>query len=135
MTPLRWLDFEISEGDDGTTTLDALTSVRPADRDALAADIVRVLDWAHTRYPGVQGPVEEGGDWDFDLQLVESATGATLHYDAGATLHYDAGARRLVWPGDVAAPPRLTVALTLSGSVAFCSALSAAFGLDGPAHG
>jgi hypothetical protein len=127
MTPLRWLDFEISEGDDGTTTLDALTSVRPADRDALAADIVRVLDWAHTRYPGVQGPVEEGGDWDFDLQLVESA--------AGATLHYDASARRLVWHGDAAAPPRITVALTVSGTPAFCDALQAAFGLADPSDG
>ena len=127
MTPLRWLDFDTSEGDDGVTTFDALASVRPADRDALAADIVRVLDWAHTRYPGVQGPVEEGGDWDFDLQLVESATDATLHYDAAA--------RRVVWPGDAATPPRFTVALPLSGPPAFCSALSAAFGLDGPADG
>lgn len=127
MTPLRWLDFDTSEGDDGVTTFDALASVRPADRDALAADIVRVLDWAHTTYGGTCGPVEEGGDWDYDLQLVESA--------ADATLHYDAAARRLVWPGDGAAPPRLTVALTLSGPPAFCSALSAAFGLDGPADG
>lgn len=127
MTPLRWLDFERSDDGDGVTTFDALASVRPADRDALAADIVRVLDWAHTTYGGTCGPVGEGGDWDFDLQLVESATDATLHYDAAA--------RRLIWPGDGTAPPRLTVALTLSGPPAFCSALTAAFGLDEPADG
>lgn len=123
MTLLRWLDFDTSHGDDGTTTFDALASVRPADRDALGAEITRVLDWAHRTFPGARGPVEEGGDWDFDLQLVESAGTAALHYDTGA--------RCVVWQGEPAAPPRTTVALTLSGTAAFGDALRAAFGLDG----
>lgn len=128
LSPLRWLDFDFSEDGDGTGTFDALASVRPADRDALAADLVRVLDWAYTRFPGPRGPVGEGGEWDHDLQLVEC--------DApDATLRYDADARRVVWPADAGDAPRLTVALTLSGTDAFCEALRAAFGLDDRSDG
>lgn len=124
MTALHWLDFECSDDGEGTGTFDALASVRPADRDALSADIARVLDWAH-RFSGPRGPVGEGGEWDFDLQRVES--GAT-----DATPHFDAAARRVVWSGDESGSARVTVALTLSGTTAFCDAFRAAFGLDEP---
>jgi len=125
MTPLRWLDFEFSDDGEGTGTFDALASVRPADRDALGADIARVLDWAH-RFGGPRGPVGEGGEWDYDLQRVESAA-------TDATPHYDTSVRRVVWSGggdDEGGGTRVTVAFTLSGTAAFCDALRAAFGVD-----
>jgi NAD(P)-dependent dehydrogenase (short-subunit alcohol dehydrogenase family) len=52
---------------------------------AVHAEIVRVLDWAHAEFPGRRGPLDEGFDWDYDLQgLLEYTAPQVLHYDEAA---------------------------------------------------
>jgi hypothetical protein len=96
---LRWLDFDYSEGDDGTGVFDALTSVELRHAEAVQAEVDDVLAWAEQHFPGRRAPVEEGGDWDFELQLTDE-------------------------PGD---PPRRCFSLTLSGAAAFCEAFRERF--------
>lgn len=65
---LQWLSFELSDGDDGVSTLDAMASVREAGQlDALRAEAAQVLAWAWQCFPGRHGPVEDGGLWDHEL--------------------------------------------------------------------
>lgn len=124
---LRYLDFDYSEDGEGTGTWDALASVTPAHWSALRAELLLVLDWAHQRFGGQRGPIEEGGDWDYDLQaLQEGACALHLHYTPG-----EPGATgQLQAHGEPHAPERYTVSLSLSGGAAFGAALRAQFALD-----
>lgn len=117
--PLDYLDFDYSEDDEGTGCWDALASVTAARVPALAAEIEQLLRWAHG-LPGRRGPVEEGGDWDYDLQAQdESGHPLPWRFDArSATLHSAACAQG-----------RTTVSLSLSGRAAFAQALGEAFGI------
>ncbi len=67
--PLRYLAFDISEGEESVTTLDAVASTSSAEHAAVVAEAQRVLDWAWHRFPRTHGPVEDGMDWDHDLQV------------------------------------------------------------------
>jgi hypothetical protein len=71
--PLNYLIFERSEGDDGIVSFDAMASTQAAQHAAVMAEAQQVLDWARARYPHTEGPVEEGMDWDHDLQVSEEA--------------------------------------------------------------
>lgn len=121
--PLHYLDFDYSEDFEGTGTFDAMAAVAPAQVAALHAEVVQVLAWAHAQFPGMQGPADEGGEWDYDLCAVqEVATPLALAFDnASCTIAVQAGL-----PG----PARTTVTLSISGSSMFCSALRESFGLD-----
>lgn len=66
---LRYLSFDLSDGDDGVTTLDALASTPADQHEAVMAEVRQVLDWAELHHPGQQGPLEEGGTWLHDLQV------------------------------------------------------------------
>lgn len=101
MTALRWLDFDYSEGTDDTGVFDPMTSVAPARAAAVEAEIAQVLAWAEAHFAGLRGPVEEGGAWDADLQVVEEEDRSGL---------------------------RQSYSFTLSGSPAFCEAFRAQFG-------
>ncbi|MET0541777.1 MAG: hypothetical protein ABWZ88_08480 [Variovorax sp.] len=103
MTPLRWLDFDYSEGTDDTGVFDALASVAPVHAPDVEAEIAQVLVWAEEVFPGRRGPVDDGGEWDADWQVTR-------------------GER-----DDSDGPVRDTFALTLSGSFAFCEAFRARF--------
>lgn len=120
---LQYLDFDYSEDDEGTGTWDAMASVAPGHLPALIGELEQVLAWAHQVFPGRRGPIDEGGDWDFDLQTLRE--GSVPHQ-----LHYDTSTHRIaVLPG--ARDPQLhTVTLSLSGSAAFGVALRERFGLD-----
>lgn len=67
---LKYLSFERSEGDDGVHTLEAVASTLAAHHDAVMDEVAGVLDWARQRFAHTQGPVEDGYDWDHDLQVV-----------------------------------------------------------------
>lgn len=117
---LDYLDFDYSEDDEGTGCWDAMASVPATRVPALARELEQLLRWAHADFAGRRGPVEEGGDWDYELQAQD---------DGGQTLpwRFDAAAARLhcVAAGD----GRTTVSLSLSASAAFSEALREAFGL------
>lgn len=66
---MAYLSFEISEGDDGVTTLDAMASTPAAQHAAVMAEVQQVLDWAWRHFPHAHGPVDEGQDWDHQLHI------------------------------------------------------------------
>lgn len=116
---LSYLDFEFSEDAEGHGSFDAMASAAPDQVAALQAEVARVLAWAH-RIFGKPAPLEEGGEWDFELQGVQEVpTTLDVWFDA------DEG-RVGLRPGQAGAP-RITLSLTLGGSPAFCAAFRREF--------
>ena len=120
---LRYLHFDYAEDSEGTGTLEAMAATWPELVAAVQAEVVQVLDWAHTAFAGRCGPLDEGGDWDFDLQGQQEFT-------APETWHYDPLAHRLSVLAGLPGKPRHTVTLCLSGNADFCAAFRQQFGLE-----
>jgi hypothetical protein len=102
---LQFLDFEFSEDPEGCGSFDAMVSVRQEQLAAARAEIAEVMDWAETAFAGQRAPLDEGGEWDVDLQA----------------------------RADEAVPPWHVLTLSISGSAAFCAAFRQRFGLEGAA--
>lgn len=119
---LDYLDFEFSEDGDGRGSFDAMASAAPAQLAALQAEVAAVLQWAYGAF-GEPGPVDEGAEWDCELQGVrEEPTPLDVRFDARAgTLDLRPGA---------VGQPRVTLSLTLGGTPSFCAAFRDAFGVD-----
>jgi hypothetical protein len=66
---VKFLSFELSESTDGVTTLEAMAATPAAEQAAVMAEVQQVLDWAWRHFPQGHGPVDEGHDWDHDLQV------------------------------------------------------------------
>jgi hypothetical protein len=66
---LNYLSFDFSEGEEGVMTLEAMASTSADEHAAVMAEVERVLAWASGRFPHSHGPVEDGMDWDHDLQV------------------------------------------------------------------
>ena len=120
---LDYLDFDYSEDDEGTATWDALASVAAERLPALTAEVEQLLGWAHRAFAGRRGPIEEGGDWDYDLHGMQEMT-------APEALHYDAATRQLSVEAGPPGKSRHTLTLSLSGTPAFCEAFIQQFGLN-----
>jgi len=120
---LDYLDFDYTENDDGHGSFDAMAAVSPAQWPALQAEVQSVLAWAQREFPGARGALEEGGQWDCELQGVRE-TPTPLH------LRFDEGSGRLQVADGAPGQPRITLSLTLSGTPAFCAALREAFTID-----
>jgi hypothetical protein len=97
---MHYLSFDLSDDAQGIVTIEALASTGAAGHAAVMAEVQQVLDWAWRHFGHSHGPVEDGMDWDHDLQVV-------------------------VEPGDWHA-----VTLTLAVSAAFAEAFEAAFMAD-----
>lgn len=116
---LAYLDFDFAEGHAGEGSFDAMAAVGPAQLAPLEAELLAVLDWA-SRHFGPPAPLEEGGEWDVELQGVrELATALQVQWTPGA--------RTLAWQEGATAPPRTTLSVTLTGTAAFCDAFRQAF--------
>ncbi|MDR0213093.1 MAG: hypothetical protein LBJ15_03695 [Comamonas sp.] len=118
---LDYLEFDYSEDEEGTGTWDAMASVKAERVAALAAEIAQLLQWALRRFSGRQGAVEEGMDWDYDLQS-QDEDGQPL------PARFDIASGQLTL--QASATGYTTVSLSLSGSAQFGDALREAFGLD-----
>jgi len=121
MTSLHYLDFDYSEDEHGHGCFEAMVSV-PAHRVAAAReDIARVLDWAFAHFPDLRAPLEEGGEWDYQLESQQE-------WSVPETLHYDEVTGRFsAQPGEPG-EPRQVLTLSLSGSAQFCEAFRRHFG-------
>ncbi|MFZ4287165.1 hypothetical protein [Variovorax sp. HJSM1_2] len=120
---LRFLDFDYSEDDAGNGVFDALAAVWPDQVATLHAEVTRVLTWAYEQFPDGHGPLDEGGEWDYDLSGTQESSGIQL-------LTFDVETQSLsITPGQ---PGRLryTLSLSLSGTPAFCAALREQFAMD-----
>ena len=118
---LHFLDFDYSEDEEGTGTWDAMASV-PTDRlPELLAEITALLDWAHTEFGALRGPVETGGLWDYDLQCERDGLPLLA---LGFDIH-----ERQIHPRPQSQPQAwVTLTLTLSGGPAFAAAFMDRFG-------
>lgn len=123
--PLNYLHFDRSDagGDDTPASLDAMASVTAAHWPALQTELAQVLAWAHAQFPQGPGPLDEGHDWDLDLQ-------ATQERSRADRLHFDVASGELRSQLDGAELLRHSVRLLLSGTPAFCSAFLARFPAD-----
>lgn len=116
---LDYLDFDHSGDAEGHGSFDAMAAVAPTQWPALQAEVVRLLGWAEREF-GPAAALDEGGEWDYELQAVrETSVPLRVQYAAGSLSLRDAGA----------GVPRITLSLTLSGTPAFCEALRLAFDL------
>jgi hypothetical protein len=120
---LNYLDFDYCEDEQGWGTFDAVASTQAPQVAAVQAEIAQVLDWAHTAFPNLRAPLDEGGEWDFNLQ-------GQQEWSAHEVLHYHPQTHQFSSHLNPAGPARHTVTLSLSGSVQFCDALRQQFGLD-----
>jgi hypothetical protein len=123
MSTLNYLHFDCSEDDTGCVSFEAMASVVVSQWDALQAELLQILNWATHHYPGVQGPLVEDGDWDFDLQAhLESSNPLILEY---VPEERDLYSHLLEDPLQ-----RYNIVLTLSGTQGFAEALRERFALD-----
>lgn len=113
---LDYLDFEYSEDEDGNGTWDAMASVAESRWAALLDEVRQVLHWASHDFRGHRAPLDEGGDWDFDLSAQDDDHGSALR------IRWDGAARAI----DAQTPQTggyTTLTLTLTGNAAFGDAL------------
>jgi VCBS repeat-containing protein len=66
---MDFLTFELDEVDDGVSSLEAMASTAAGQHGAVMAEVQQVLDWAWSRFPKSHGPIDDGMDWDHDLQV------------------------------------------------------------------
>lgn len=116
---LHYLDFDFSEDEEGHGSFDAMASAAPAQLQALQAELQRVLAWAHRTF-GPPAPLEEGGEWDYELQGVQEVP-------APLDVRYDAASDRIALQPGPPGTPRITLSLTLTGRQPFCDAFRAEF--------
>ncbi len=120
---LNYLDFEHSEDADGVATFEAMASVVGAAQvAAVHAEVAQVLSWAHRHFGDSRGPVDEGFDWDHDLQ-------GQAEYTAVESLHFDEATGRISAQLQAPGVPRHSVTLAISASPAFADAFRQAFAL------
>ena len=120
---LNYLHFDYGEDTEGVGTLEAMASTWPEQVAAVQAEVAYVLDWAYAAFPDRRGPIEEGGDWDYDLQGMQEFT-------APQTIRYDEVTRQFSVDLGPAGKPRHTVTVSFSGTSEFCAAFRQQFGLE-----
>lgn len=120
---LNYLDFDYSEDEQGNGSFDAMASTAAVHVAAVRAEISQVLDWAHATFPQQRAPLDEGGEWDYNLE-------GQQEWSAHEAISYDEVTGKFSSQLGPAGAPRHTVTLSLSGGVQFCEAFRRRFGLD-----
>lgn len=121
---LQLLDFDCTEDAEGVVCWDALTQAAPAHNSALLDEVAQVLAWCHRFDPHGPGPLEDGANWDFDLQVTLLAEDPPLRADARFDL---ASGRVQIVPA--AGSRQMALSLSLSGTPAFAQAFREHAGL------
>ncbi len=118
---LQYLEFDCSEDTEGVVCWDALAQPAASHTAALLREVTQLLSWANRFSPQGPGPLDEGADWDFDLQI-------QLHHpnspnSTPAQTQWQAAQQTL----DIRPAPgpddRAELSLSLSGTPAFAQAL------------
>ncbi len=66
---MNYLIFDLSDDAHGVTTMEAMASTSAAQHAAVMAEVQQVLEWAWRSFAQTHGPLDEGMDWDHDLQV------------------------------------------------------------------
>ena len=117
---LNYLEFDYSEDADGVGTFDALAATAPAHNAAVLAEVAAVLAWAHHAFEAQRAPLDEGGEWDYDLQ-------GWREFSAVDVLDFDDRSGKLSVQTQAAGAARHTVSLSVTGTPGFCAAFSERF--------
>jgi hypothetical protein len=72
---MEYLTFNLVEVAEGVCALEAMASTAVEQHAAVMAEVQAVLDWAWRQHPSSHGPVDDGLDWDHDLQVVSEVGG------------------------------------------------------------
>jgi hypothetical protein len=121
---LQLLDFDCSEDTEGVVCWDALAQPQPRHNSALLHEVAQVLAWAHDFDAQGPGPLENGANWDFDLQATRYP-GSQAAQDAG--LVFDAPKGQIpMEAADLSRP--LALSLSLSGTPCFAQAFRERWG-------
>ncbi len=117
---LSYLEFDYSEDAEGVGTFDALAATASAHNAAVLAEVASVLAWAHDAFEAQRAPLDDGGEWDYDLQ-------GWREFCAVDTLHFDEHSRELSALPQAAGAARHTVSLSITGTQGFCAAFRERF--------
>jgi len=125
---LLMLDFDCSEDTEGVVCWDALAQPHPRHNGALLHEVAQVLAWAHGFDAQGPGPLEDGANWDFDLQarlhpVGQASEDTRLLFDEEkGQIHMDAAdlAHLLTHP--------MALSLSLSGTPGFAQAFRERWG-------
>jgi len=121
---LQLLDFDCTEDTEGVVCWDALAQPHPRHNSALLHEVAQVLAWAHDFDAQGPGPLENGANWDFDLQATRYP-GSQAAQDAG--LVFDAPKGQIpMEAADLSRP--LALSLSLSGTPCFAQAFRERWG-------
>lgn len=124
---LQLLDFDSSEDAEGVVCWDALAEPASDYNPALLHEVEKVLAWAHDFDDKGPGSLENGANWDYDLQVL--ILGKDLKPQRAITL-FETETRQLTVQPKPTSPQSLSLSLTLSGSPAFVQAFRAEFDLE-----
>ena len=105
---------------------DALAQPDPAFIPALLQEVVQVLVWAHHFDNQGPGPLENGANWDFDLQVTLLPKGQAPKVVAP---RFVPSTGQLSLVPQPQADQRMALSLTLSGTPAFVQAFCEQFDL------
>jgi hypothetical protein len=123
---LQLLDFDCTEDAEGVVCWDALAQPAHSYSQALLQEVAQVLQWAHGFDEQGPGPLENGAQWDFDLQV-------TLLGDDRKPLvampRFVPSTGQLSLRPEPLAQQSLSLSLTLSGTPAFVQAFRDQYGL------
>jgi hypothetical protein len=111
---LQFLEFDCSEDTEGVVCWDALAQPAARHTPALLAELTQLLAWAYHFSPRKPGVLEDGADWDFDLQIHLGS--------ASVPAHWDSAAQTLVLSPTPTESDEISLSLSLSGGPAFSSA-------------
>jgi hypothetical protein len=125
---LQLLDFDCSEDTEGVVCWDALAQPQPRHNSALLQEVAQVLAWAHGFDAQGPGSLEEGANWDFDLQATrhpgsQAAQDTHMVFDAqNGQIHLEAAdlSQLLTQP--------MALSLSLSGTPGFAQAFRERWG-------
>lgn len=117
---LQYLEFDCSEDSDGVVCWDALAQPAANHTAGLLHEVTQMLSWASRLSMQGPGPLDEGADWDFDLQVNLHNTDTPHRRPAQA--HWHTAWQSLEIHPAPAAQDRLELTLSLSGTPAFAQA-------------
>jgi hypothetical protein len=118
---LQYLEFDCSEDTEGVVCWDALAQPAASHTAALLREVSLLLAWASRFGPQGPGPLDEGADWDFDLQ-VQLHRAHTMQ-STPAQAHWQAEQQSLNIHPAPGPEDRVELSLSLSGTPAFAQAL------------
>lgn len=116
---LQLLEFDCTEDAQGVVCWDALAQPAPAYSQALLQEVAQVLQWAHGFDEQGPGPLENGAQWDFDLQVSLLSEGAKPQV---ALPRFVPSTGQLSLRPQALPQQSLSLSLTLSGTPGFVQA-------------